>query len=135
MLINLGSLQSIPNELYEAARVDGASGWQQFWHVTLPLLLVSVAPLLVSCFAFNFNNFGVIYLVTQGRPPIPGARTPAGATDILITYTYRLAFESGSGTDYGLASAVTILIFLIVGTLSWFNFRFTGTLEEVRENV
>jgi len=135
MLINLGSLQSIPDELYEAARVDGASGWQQFWHVTLPLLLVSVAPLLVSCFAFNFNNFGVIYLVTQGRPPIPGARTPAGATDILITYTYRLAFESGSGTDYGLASAVTILIFLIVGTLSWFNFRFTGTLEEVRENV
>ena len=76
MLINLGSLQSIPDELYEL-RVDGASGWQQFWHVTLPLLLVSVAPLLVSCFAFNFNNFGVIYLVTQGRPPIPGARTPA----------------------------------------------------------
>lgn len=135
MLVSLGSLQSIPDELYEASRVDGATGWQQFWHVTFPLLLVSVAPLLVSSFAFNFNNFGVIYLVTQGRPAIPGAQTPAGATDILITYTYRLAFESGSGTDYGLASAVTILIFLIIGTLSWFNFRFTGALEEVHENV
>jgi len=94
-----------------------------------------VAPLLVSSFAFNFNNFGVIYLLTKGRPPIPGAATPAGYTDILITYTYRLAFESSGGADYGLASAVTILIFLIVATLSWMNFRFTGALEEVRENV
>lgn len=135
MLINLGSLQSIPSELYEAARVDGATGWQQFGHITLPLLLVSVAPLLVSSFAFNFNNFSVVYLVTKGRPAIAGAQTPAGATDILISYTYRLAFESAGGTDYGLASAVTILIFLIIATLSWANFRFTGALEEVRENV
>jgi len=135
MIITLGSLQSIPDELYEAARVDGATGWQQFRKITLPLLLVSVAPLLVSSFAFNFNNFGVIYLLTKGRPPIPGAATPAGYTDILITYTYRLAFESSGGADYGLASAVTILIFLIVATLSWMNFRFTGALEEVRENA
>lgn len=135
MLINLGSLQSIPDELYEAAKVDGATGWQQFYGITLPLLLVSVAPLLVSSFAFNFNNFSVIYLLTKGRPPIAGAQTPAGYTDILITYTYRLAFESSGGTDYGLASAVTILIFLIVASLSWINFRFTGALEEVRENA
>jgi len=135
MLVCLGALQSIPHELYEASVVDGASGWQQFWRVTLPLLLVSVTPLLIASFAFNFNNFSVVYLVTKGRPAIPGAQTPAGATDILITYTYRLAFESAAGTDYGLASAVTILIFLIVGTLSWINFRFTGALEEVRENA
>lgn len=135
MLVCLGALQSIPHELYEASTVDGASGWQQFWRITLPLLLVSVAPLLISSFAFNFNNFSVVYLVTRGRPAIPGAQTPAGATDILISYTYRLAFESAAGTDYGLASAVTIIIFLIVGTLSWINFRFTGALEEVRENA
>ena len=135
MLVCLGALQSIPHELYEASTVDGATGWQQFRRITLPLLLVSVAPLLISSFAFNFNNFNVVYLVTKGRPAIPGAQTPAGATDILITYTYRLAFESAAGTDYGLAAAVTIIIFLIVGTLSWINFRFTGALEEVRENA
>lgn len=135
MLVCLGALQSIPHELYEASTVDGATGWQQFRLITLPLLLVSVAPLLISSFAFNFNNFNVVYLVTKGRPAIPGAQTPAGATDILISYTYRLAFESAAGTDYGLAAAVTMIIFLIVGTLSWINFRFTGALEEVRENA
>ena len=94
-----------------------------------------MAPLLISSFAFNFNNFNVIYLVTQGRPPIPGAGTPAGATDILISYTYRLAFEGGSGTDYGLASAVAVVIFILIGTISYVNFRMTGVLERVGEHV
>lgn len=135
MLICLGALQSISSEMYEAAVVDGASLWQQFRSITFPLLLVSITPLLISSFAFNFNNFNIIYLLTEGRPPIAGAGTPAGHTDILISYTYRLAFESGRGADYGLAAAVTILIFLIVATISWFNYRFTGALEEVKENV
>src|SRR5690606_13459651 len=68
-------------------------------------------------------------------PPIVGAQTPAGHTDILISYTYRLAFESGRGVDYGLASAVTLVIFLITGTLTFINFSFTGALEEIRKNV
>ncbi|NLM39840.1 MAG: maltose ABC transporter permease MalF [Firmicutes bacterium] len=135
MIVCLGALQSINSEMYEAALVDGATTWQQFRYVTLPLLMVSVAPLLVSSFSFNFNNFSVIYLLTRGRPPIPGAQTPAGHTDILISYTYRLAFESGRGVDYGLASAVTLIIFLITGTITFINFRFTGALEDVRENV
>lgn len=135
MLICLGALQSINQEMYEAAVVDGASTTQQFRFITFPLLLTTIAPLLISSFAFNFNNFNVVYLLTEGRPPIAGAGTPAGHTDILITYTYRLAFESGRGTDYGLAAAVTIVIFLIIGIISWFNFRFTGALEEVKENV
>lgn len=135
MLICLGALQSINQEMYEAAVVDGASTGQQFRFITFPLLLTTIAPLLISSFAFNFNNFNVVYLLTEGRPPIAGAGTPAGHTDILITYTYRLAFESGRGTDYGLAAAVTIMIFLIIGIISYFNFRFTGALEEVKENV
>jgi ABC-type sugar transport system permease subunit len=135
MIICLGALQSINAEMYEAALVDGATSWQQFRHITLPLLMVSVAPLLVSSFSFNFNNFSVIYLLTSGRPPIAGAQTPAGHTDILISYTYRLAFESGRGTDYGLASAVTLVIFLITGVITFFNFRFTGALEDVSKNV
>ncbi|NLL49227.1 MAG: maltose ABC transporter permease MalF [Firmicutes bacterium] len=135
MIICLGALQSIGAEMYEAALVDGATGWQQFRHITLPLLMVSVGPLLVSSFSFNFNNFSVIYLLTRGRPPIVGAQTPAGHTDILISYTYRLAFESGRGIDYGLASAVTLVIFLITGAITFINFRFTGALEDVSKNV
>ena len=135
MIITLGALQSIPFELGEAAAIDGASRWQQFKSITFPLLLVSLAPLLIGSFAFNFNNFNVIYLVTQGRPAIPGAGTPAGATDILISYTYRLAFEGVRGNQWGLASAVSIIIFIIVAIISAIGFRYTRALEEVSKNV
>lgn len=135
MIITLGALQSIPFELGEAAAIDGASRWQQFKSITFPLLLVSLSPLLIGSFAFNFNNFNVIYLVTQGRPAIPGAGTPAGATDILISYTYRLAFEGVRGNQWGLASAVSIIIFIIVAIISAIGFRYTRALEEVSKNV
>lgn len=135
MLISLGALQSISPDLYEAAAIDGATGWQRFKHITLPLILVSLGPLLISSFAFNFNNFNVIYLFNEGGPPIVGAQTPAGGTDILISYTYRLSFESGRGSDFGLASSVSIIIFMITAVITWFNFKYTGALEEVKENV
>jgi len=135
MLISLGALQSISPDLYEAAAIDGATGWQRFKHITLPLILVSLGPLLISSFAFNFNNFNVIYLFNEGGPPIVGAQTPAGGTDILISYTYRLSFESGRGSDFGLASSVSIIIFMITALITWFNFKYTGALEEVKENV
>ena len=131
MLLCLGALQSIPSELHEAAELDGAGGWHRFRHITLPLLLVSVGPLLIGAFAFNFNNFAVIDLVTEGNPPIAGANTPAGQTDILISYTYRLAFAGGRGTDYALASTIAIFIFVIVASITAFNFRYTRQLEEV----
>jgi ABC-type sugar transport system permease subunit len=134
-LITTGALQGIPTDLYEAARVDGANGIQQFWRITLPLLLVSVGPLLIGSFAFNFNNFTIIQLYANGGPPIPGTPTPAGYTDILISYTFKLAFGGGRGADLGLASAIAIVIFVIVGAITIMNFRFTGMLEEVSENV
>jgi ABC-type sugar transport system permease subunit len=135
MLISLGALQSIPSELYEAARVDGAGWWARFRKITLPLLLMPLAPLLIGSFAFNFNNFTLIWLLTQGRPAIAGAQTPAGATDILISYTYRLAFEGGRGNQFGLAAAVSVMIFVIIATISAINFRMTGALEELSRNV
>jgi len=135
MLISLGALQSIPGSLYEAAHVDGATWWQRFWKITLPLLLMPLAPLLIGAFAFNFNNFTLIYLLTEGGPAIAGASTPAGATDILISYTYNLAFAGERGNQLGLAAAVSVLIFLIVATISAINFRMTGTLEELSKNV
>ena len=134
MVVCLGALQSIPYELYEAARVDGASRWHQFWRITLPLLMISIAPLLIASFAFNFNNFNLIYLLTGGGPPMT-ADTPAGSTDILISYTYRLAFERDLGNQYGFAAAISVIIFLIIGMISVFNFRLTARFERLGEQL
>lgn len=135
MLVTSGALQSIPLEIYQAAEVDGANAWQRFWRITLPLLLVSVGPLLISSFIFNFNNFNLIYLFIGGGPPIPGASTRAGYTDILISYVYNLAFEGGRGVNYGFASAISIFIFILIAILSLLQFRLTNMWEEVGENV
>lgn len=135
MLITSGALQSISEDIYAAAQVDGASPWQQFWNITLPLLLVAVGPLLVASFTFNFNNFNLIYLFNAGRPPMAGTPTPAGHTDILISYVYNLAFAGSRGVNYGFAAAITIIIFFIVGAITLFQFRYTRMWEEVSENV
>lgn len=136
MLVTSGALQSIPTEIYEAAMIDGATSWQRFRRITLPLLLVAVGPLLIASFVFNFNNFNLIYLFIAGGPPIAGASTQAGSTDILISYVYKLAFESGGrGVQYGLASAISIIVFFIVGTITLFQYRFTNMWEEVSENA
>ncbi|MCP9486446.1 MAG: ABC transporter permease subunit [Gaiellaceae bacterium MAG52_C11] len=131
LLVSLGALQSIPSELVEAARVDGGGPFAILRRVTLPLLLVVVAPLMIASFALNFNNFVNIYLLTAGGPPSDD-QSVAGATDILITYTYKLAFEAGKGNDFGLACAVSIFIFMIVASISGAAFWKTGSLENVR---
>lgn len=130
-LIVLGALQAIPEELMESAKIDGATPWQQLRLIKLPLLLVSVAPLLVTSFAFNFNNFTLIYLLTGGGPKNIDAGLNAGHTDILITLVYKLAFNAGEGSDFGLASAFSILIFFVVGTISYLGFRRSRTLEDM----
>ncbi len=135
MLICGGALQSIPSEMLEAATVDGANPWQRFRQITLPLLLVAVGPLLIASFTFNFNNFNLIYLFNAGGPPMANTPTPAGHTDILISYVYNLAFSGSRGVDYGFASAISIVIFFIVGAITLFQFRYTRMLEEVSENV
>ena len=84
----------------------------------MPLLLVAVGPLLIATFTFNFNNYVIIEVFNRGGPPIPNTPTPAGFTDILITYTYDLAFGVGRGADFGLASAITIIIFLLVASVT-----------------
>jgi ABC-type sugar transport system permease subunit len=120
-LVCTGALQSIPTDLNEAAFVDGATGVTAFRRITFPLLMTAVAPLLIASFAFNFNNFNIIYLLTEGKPPISGS--DAGRTDILISYTYKLAFAGGRGADYGFASAVSLIIFILVAAISAFSFR------------
>jgi ABC-type sugar transport system permease subunit len=136
MLVTSGALQSIPGDIYEAAMIDGATGWQRFRRITLPLLLIAVGPLLIASYVYNFNNFNLIYLFISGGPPIAGATTQAGHTDILISYVYKLAFESGGrGVQYGLASAISIVVFFIVGSITLFQYRFTNMWEEASENA
>jgi len=133
-LITTGALQAIPDELVESATIDGASAWQILRQIKLPLLLVSLSPLLISSFAFNFNNFTIIYLITGGGPSgDPALGVDAGGTDILISFVYKIAFSSSQGADYGLASAFSILIFFIVGGLSMIGFRRTKFLEEAAD--
>ena len=122
--------------LREAAEVDGANAWQKFWSLTLPLLLVAVGPLLIASFTFNFNNFLLIEALFKGGPPMIGtAAPPVGHTDNLISYTYRFAFSAGGRQDFGFASAIAIIIFMIVGGLTLFQYRFTKRLEEIGEGV
>lgn len=129
-IVSLGALQAIPEELTEAARVDGGGPFQIFRRVTLPLLLVAVGPLLISSFALNFNNFNNIYFLTAGGPPQANSAV-AGATDILISYTYKLAIATGKGQDFALAASVTIIVFFITAIISTIGFARTRVLEEV----
>jgi maltose/maltodextrin transport system permease protein len=123
MLICTGMLQSIPSTIYESAAIEGSTPVMNFFYLTLPLVLPPLFPVLVASFAFSFNNFALIYLLTAGAPRMPGGGI-AGETDILVTYTYNIAFRD-AGANYGLASAIATLLFFIVGTLSWINLRFT----------
>jgi maltose/maltodextrin transport system permease protein len=129
MILCMGLLKSIPDDLYEASAMDGANPIQNFARITLPLLMKPLTPLLIASFAFNFNNFVLIMLLTNGGPDfIPEAgsttATMAGSTDLLVSYTYRLAFEGGAGgNDYGLASAIATAIFILVGALSVINLK------------
>jgi arabinogalactan oligomer/maltooligosaccharide transport system permease protein len=131
-LICTGALQAIPNDLTEAASIDGASAWKIIRLIKLPLLLISLAPLLIASFAYNFNNFGAIYLLTGGGPFLDQTlKVSVGATDILITFVYRIAFSGSIGADYGLASAFSVLIFMLIGSISFFSFKRTRGLEEL----
>ena len=129
-LVCMGALQGIPEDVNEAAVVDGANPWQIFRRIKLPLLLVTVTPLLIASFAFNFNNFNLIYMLTNGGPRFSDVSIPVGHTDILISMVYKVAF-TGQTRDYGLASAFTILIFVVVATISIISFRKTKALEEL----
>lgn len=130
-LISMGALTAIPAELQEAARVDGAGPFSVFRRITFPLLMVALAPLLIGSFAFNFNNFLIIYFLTNGGPPILDAAVPVGATDILITFTFDLVVAGGQGNRFGLGAAITVFIFLIVTIISSISFRFTRRLEDI----
>jgi arabinogalactan oligomer/maltooligosaccharide transport system permease protein len=122
MLIATGILMNIPADLYESAKIDGASGWKQFSKITLPYMLFITGPYLLTSFTGNMNNFNVIYLLTGGGPHVnlsSGAGNP-GDTDLLITWLFNIT-QKGYGEDgaqYYLASVIGILVFIVVSVIS-----------------
>lgn len=117
-VVATGALQSIPKELYEAASIDGASGWQQLRKVTLPLIRPAMVPAIMLGTIWTFNQFSVIYFISQGNP--------FGRTEILITQAYKLVAEQRL---YGVAAAFSIVVFFILLSFTLINNRVTRATE------
>ncbi len=124
MVISMGMIKAIPPGLYEASAIAGAGPLTNFFKITLPLIIKPIMPLLIASFAFNFNNVMLIALLTGGRPDFLDTKVPAGTTDLLVSFTYRIAFED-SGANFGLAAAISTVLFLMVTVLSLINMRLT----------
>lgn len=127
MNVSMGAIAAIPDTYYEAAEIDGASKLIQFWKITLPSLALTAYPLLISSFAFNFNNFNSAFLITGGGPARLTTQF-AGFTDILASTTYKLTINFNR---YELGSALGIIIFLIIGTISYVQMKMSGQFKEV----
>ena len=122
LVLCTGLLKAIPVDLYEASAIAGARPLTNFFKITAPLIVKPLSPLIISAFAFNFNNFVLVSLLTNGRPDFLNTKIPAGTTDILVSYTYRIAFLD-SGQNFGLAAAISTVIFFLVALLSFANLR------------
>ncbi len=122
MLLAAGFLQAVPQDLYKAAALEGSGSVRNFFAITLPQILPPFVPLLISNFAFNFNNVVLILLLTGGGPDMPGTLVTVGRTDLLGSFTFRLAFQN-SGQDFGMAGAISTLIFIVTGAIAYYNFK------------
>ncbi|MCX7903317.1 MAG: ABC transporter permease subunit [Caloramator sp.] len=126
MALMTSILTNISRDLYESADIDGATGFHKFFHITLPLVFYSTAPMIIMSFAYNFNNFMLIYAVTDGGPVNPEYRY-AGHTDLLISWIYKMTLDQ---QQYHMASVVTILIFLMIAPIVAFTFTRTRSFKE-----
>lgn len=139
MMLVTGVLTTLPKDLYEAASIDGATKWQAFRNITIPLILRATLPAIIMTFTFNFNNFGAIYFLTGGGPGFDLDKIPLsmqimggipGQTDILISWIYKLSFTNNAQL-YNIAAVYSILIFIFIGFISVYNLsRSKGLWEE-----
>ena len=125
MVVVLGALQSIPSELYEAAAVDGANAWRQFWRITLPLLRPAILPAVILSAILTFQVLNTAYLITQGGPFISAAKP--GATEFVMVYAFRNAFQL---FNYSYISAFAVVIFGLLFAVTMGSLRFTGLVRE-----
>lgn len=126
MALLAGILTTIPRDLYEAAEVDGAGGASKFRRITMPHVMIATSPILIMQFASNFNNFNLIYLLTDGGPPNPDYYF-AGSTDILLSWIYKMTLEQN---QFNMASAVSIVMFVVVALVSVLNYSRTHSFQE-----
>ncbi len=129
-ILSSGALKSIPGELFEAAKIDGAGPWAITKKITLPLVLRILGPLLIASFSFNFNNFTLIWGFNAGLPAMPDTIVPMGYTDLLISFIYRLGFSTANAADYGFAAAITVMLFLFVSVMVFFQTLNSKALKE-----
>lgn len=120
VLSTTGILMNIPADLYESARIDGASPFKQYRKITLPYIMFVMTPYLITQFISNINNFGVIYYLTGGAPLSDKYYGSAGETDLLITWLYKLTVDKA---DYSLASVIGIMSFIICAAFSMIVYR------------
>ena len=129
-LLCTGILQGIPKDLYEAARIDGATGFQATRHITIPILLFQTAPLMIGQYTFNFNNFSIIYLFNGGGPFEPTKYgNIAGSSDLLISYIYKLTIQK---QYQGIGSAITLIVSLVLIFIAWVGFSRSKAFREER---
>jgi len=121
MVIALGGMQGIPAELYEAAQIDRASRWQQFWHITLPLLKPVLMPAITLGAIWTFNNLNVIWLVSN-------TGEPQDQTHILVSYVYKAVFNL---YRYGYGAALSMVMFVILLVFSMLFLQRTKATENV----
>ena len=127
MLIATGLLMNIPEDLYESARIDGATGWQMFRSITLPYMLFVTGPFLLTQFTNNLNNFNVIYLLTQGRPLSMNLSNNAGSTDLLVTWLYKMTINN---TNYRMAAVIGIMVFIVTAVVSLVVYNFLPSVKD-----
>lgn len=142
MLICTGLLMNIPNDLYESAKIDGASPFKMYTKITLPYMLFVTGPYLLSQFIGNINNFNVIYLLSGGGPaftydmsskavPTSLISSGVGQTDLLITWIYKLT--TNDNFDYGLASVLGILVFVLIAFFSLIFYNHSNSVNNEEE--
>ena len=130
-ILSSGALKSIPKDLYEAADIDGAGPLVTLRSITLPMLLRILGPLLIASFSFNFNNFTLVWGFNAGLPAMADTLVPMGHTDLLISFIYRLGFATANAADYGFSAAITVMLFIFVSLMVFFQTINTRALKEV----
>lgn len=128
MMLTTGTMTAISEDVYEAARIDGASKFYIFKKITLPLVLYQTMPLIIMSFTHNINNFGVIFFLTGGDPVVADTTsTSAGGTDILVTWIYNLTVNL---LKYNYASVLAVMIFIVLAPFAIWQFRKTKSYKE-----
>ncbi|MFA6938320.1 MAG: sugar ABC transporter permease, partial [Treponema sp.] len=128
MLLSMGTMTAISPDLFEAARIDGASKWQILRKITMPLVMYQTMPLIIMSFTHNINNFGIIYFLTAGQPTVADSTTTlAGGTDILVTWIYKLTITL---LKYNYASVIAVIIFVVLAPFAIWQFKNTKAFKE-----